>query len=112
MDRIRKLRQNQGLTQQELSEKLNISQATLSNWERGIYDVDNKGLLTLANFFDVSIDYLLERDSTAGSKTCGAGRNYLVIKGRSGQQTQMELSDGEVKELNEFLAFLRYRGGK
>jgi len=47
------------MKQIDLADQLGITQATLSNWERGIHDPDNDTLLTLSKLFGVSTDYLL-----------------------------------------------------
>lgn len=44
-----------------MSMELNIAQNTLSQYETGVREPDLKTLRLLADFFDVSIDYLLER---------------------------------------------------
>ena len=59
MNRVKELREEIGMRQIELAAMLNISQATLSNWERGIHDPDNESLTVLAKHFKCSIDYLL-----------------------------------------------------
>ena len=59
MNRIKALREARGLKQAELADMLNVSQATLSNWERGVHDLDNESLANLAGFFNCTIDYLL-----------------------------------------------------
>ena len=59
MNRVRELREEKGLKQMDLAGLLNISQATLSNWERSIHDPDNESLANLARIFDCTIDYLL-----------------------------------------------------
>lgn len=59
MNRIRKLRKESGMSQTELAKQLGVVQSTLSYWEQGKYDIDNSSLITLANYFDVSVDYLL-----------------------------------------------------
>lgn len=59
MNRLKELRQRTGIRQKELAEHLNTTQATLSNWESGKHDPDSKSLLTLADYFGVSTDYLL-----------------------------------------------------
>lgn len=63
-NKIKELRKKKGLTQKELASLIGISQNTLSYWENGVYDVDNKSLQRLAVIFDVSIDYLLGKDLT------------------------------------------------
>jgi transcriptional regulator with XRE-family HTH domain len=47
------------LTQKELGEKIGLSNKTISNYEKRDRQPDNETLLKLANFFDVSVSYLL-----------------------------------------------------
>ena len=49
------------MSQKELAEKLNISQRTLSHYETGKRDIPTEMLIKVADYFDVSVDYLLER---------------------------------------------------
>lgn len=60
-NRIKKLRQEMGLTQIELANKLKVSQSTLSYWEKGTYDADNESLKKLADLFSCTVDYLICR---------------------------------------------------
>lgn len=59
MNRIKLLRLGRNLTQGELCKIINISQASLSGYENGKYEPDNKTLIHLANYFNVTVDYLL-----------------------------------------------------
>lgn len=59
--RLKKLRQEKGITQQELADALNISRTTIGMYEINQREPDNATLVKLANYFDVSIDYLLGR---------------------------------------------------
>ena len=59
MNRIRELRKELKINQTVLSTYLGITQATLSYWERGDYEPDNASLIRIAEYFDVSVDYLL-----------------------------------------------------
>jgi len=59
MNRIRELRESRGLNQTRLAQELSVSQGTLSYWERGYVEPDNKSIIKLANFFNVTTDYLL-----------------------------------------------------
>ncbi|MDO4333242.1 MAG: helix-turn-helix transcriptional regulator [Eubacteriales bacterium] len=59
--RIRNLREDADLTQNELSKSLNISQRAYSHYENGTRDIPTEILIAIADFYDVSIDYLLER---------------------------------------------------
>lgn len=57
--RIRDLREDKDLTQQQLADNLNISQATYSRYESGNLDVPSSVLIRLSEFYNVSIDYIL-----------------------------------------------------
>ena len=57
--RIRDLREDRDLKQRQLAELLNCSQQVYSNYELGQRDIPTDILIRLAQFYDVSIDYLL-----------------------------------------------------
>lgn len=59
--RLRELRIKSGLTQNEIAVKLGVSGQTILNWENGIYEPKINQLIQLADLFNVSIDYLVER---------------------------------------------------
>lgn len=59
--RLRELRVKNGLTQNEIAVKLGVSGQTILNWENGIYEPKINQLIQLADLFNVSVDYLLER---------------------------------------------------
>ena len=61
MNRIKELRQAKNMKQSELSEVLSVAQNTLSYWENGKNEPDQKSLFALSDFFEVSIDYILCR---------------------------------------------------
>jgi len=58
---LAELRQDHKLTQQQLGEKIFVSAATISNYESGAHYPDVQKLISLANFFHVTTDYLLGR---------------------------------------------------
>ncbi|WP_054950189.1 helix-turn-helix domain-containing protein [Numidum massiliense] len=58
-DRLRLLRERQGLTQLALANKLHLPNQNISNYERGFRQPDYETLQLLADFFDVTIDYLI-----------------------------------------------------
>lgn len=59
MNRIKELRKSKGLNQTELASVVGTSQSNLSGWENGKWEPDNKSLSILAEFFGVTVDYLL-----------------------------------------------------
>lgn len=56
---LKTLRKNKQLTQAELSKRLNVSQQTIGAWEVGRSEPSSEGLKEIANFFNVSVDYLI-----------------------------------------------------
>ena len=60
-NRLRKLRQDKGLTQTELANIIGTKKTTISNYETGYSSPDYETLIKLADFFEVSTDYLLGR---------------------------------------------------
>ena len=64
MNRIRELRKKRNMTQKELAKHLKVADSTLSYWEMGKYEPDNKALMMLSEFFQVPIDYILGGDFT------------------------------------------------
>lgn len=59
--RLRDLREDRDLKQQDLAQLLHISQATYSRYESGTLDIPSAALIALADFYHVSVDYLLGR---------------------------------------------------
>lgn len=61
MNRIRDLREDRDLRQIDVANATGIDQKTLSNYETGKTNPDSYSLIKLADFFGVSIDYLVGR---------------------------------------------------
>ena len=60
-NRIKDLREDKDMRQSDLAEATGIDQRTISNYETGKTSPDAYALIRLADFFDVSIDYLVGR---------------------------------------------------
>ena len=59
MHRLKILRENEQIKKKELAEHLDISIKDITSWEEGKAEPNIEQLIKLANFFDVSIDYLV-----------------------------------------------------
>lgn len=59
--RIRDLREDKDLTQKQMGQILSCSQRVYSNYERGDLDIPTEILIKLADFYEVSVDYILNR---------------------------------------------------
>lgn len=61
--KVKQLRKERKLTQQQLADKLFIEQTTVSSWERGKAFPDTSRLQEIADFFGVGVDELLGRET-------------------------------------------------
>ena len=59
--RLKELRKKKHITQLRLAMDLNMNQNTISRYETGEREADYKTLIMFADYFNVSVDYLLER---------------------------------------------------
>lgn len=59
-ERIRNLRIDRNLTQEDIAKNLNLKQNTYSQYEIGVLRYPIEVLIKLASFYDTSVDYLLE----------------------------------------------------
>lgn len=59
--RLKQLREQRNITQVKLAMDLNMNQNTVSRYETGAHEADYATLIKFADYFGVSIDYLLER---------------------------------------------------
>lgn len=62
-ERIKELRQEKNLSQSVLAQKIGVSQKAIDYWERGVNEPKATYIVRLADFFDVSTDYLLGREN-------------------------------------------------
>lgn len=60
---LKAARKSKGLTQQQVADFIGISQNNYSYWENGKVKIDNVSLQRLSNLFDVSVDFLLGRET-------------------------------------------------
>lgn len=67
MNRLRRLRQEKNISQSALANYLGVTQQTVSAYESGDREPDLETLNKMADFFDVSVDYLLGRTDIRNS---------------------------------------------
>lgn len=78
-ERLKKLRMQKGISQQELSNRLGINRSTYARYETNDNQADYKTLQTLADFFDTSVDYLLGRTDDAEAHKSLSGDFYPAV---------------------------------
>ena len=58
---LKLLRKTQKINQKKLAKIIDVSPKTVSHWETGYTEPSINQLISLANFFDITIDYLVDR---------------------------------------------------
>jgi len=61
---LKELRNNRNIVQKDIADVLGISVRAYQHYETGTRFPDFQGLITLADYFDVSLDYLVARSNT------------------------------------------------
>lgn len=66
MLRLKELRIEKGLLQEDIAKAINVQNYTIGNWERERAEPSLSALIELANFFGCTTDYLLGRENDVG----------------------------------------------
>ena len=85
------LRKQAGITQEDLANKLNVSNQAVSKWEAGKCCPDIELLPELASLFEISIDKLLLGECSVKEKTCTEANDTLVL-----QAIELAQKEGEI----------------
>lgn len=62
-EKLYTLRRKSGLSQEQLAEQLNVSRQAISKWEAGQSIPESDKLLSISNYFHVSLDYLMKEET-------------------------------------------------
>ena len=102
--RLKELRINSGLNQTEFAKKFGLSQATYSNYENESTQPDFQTLIKIADYYKISLDYLLEREQ----KNKLDLTSLSEIKKDCIEEIQ-SLTDEEVLAVTHFIAGLKQK---
>ena len=81
--RLRELRKEMSLRQEDIAKDLNVSRQTISKYERGVREPDFCMLIKLADYYKVSIDFLFGRGPGEGNSfipICLPGKWIYTLK--------------------------------
>lgn len=99
LERLFLLREENELRQQDIAEILNVNRVNISNWEKGKEIIPLKKLNIYANYFKVSLDYLVKltnnKDSVSNHKIINKkliGQRLKEVR-KNNKLTQKELAD-------------------
>ena len=90
-DRLKLLREQKGLSQEELGKSVGLSKSTIGMYEQGRREPDSATLLKIANLFKVSVDFFLEsKESKRRAKNAEeiANKIKIILKGNSGLKNE------------------------
>ncbi|MCM3292362.1 helix-turn-helix domain-containing protein [Paenibacillus sp. MER 180] len=77
-DRLVKWRKRKKLTQEQLAIKVNITKASISNYENGHSAPPHETLVALADFFGITTDYLLGRTNATFPQVKGKSNHFVL----------------------------------
>lgn len=98
--KLKELRKKKGLTQQELGNIINCTHTAINYYENGRRQPDATTLCKLADFFGVSVDYLLGRES---DKALSLKDNTVISIGRGGEKRIYEIDEEDAEFVDTFL---------
>ena len=76
-EKLFELRKQKGLSQEELSFKLNVARQTISKWESGITTPDMDNLIKISKLFEVSIDELVGNENDINKQVSELNNNNI-----------------------------------
>ena len=96
MNRLKELRKEKKLTQKELADYLGINEKTISRWENGESNIKPEKAKKLADYFGVSVGYLLGYDDNDFEKQIRIDTlNNLIYKMHTTYVSLLEKTDKE-----------------
>lgn len=110
---IAELRKQQGLTQQQLADRLNLSNKTISKWESGSGSPDISNLPILADTLGVSVDELLrgELSKTETKQSNDFSKNDVPRKELTSEQKKERAIIALAASVGAILGILAYNFG-
>lgn len=105
-NRIRELRKSRKITMKKLGELLGYSEVCVSQYETGKRQPNNEALFKFADFFGVSVDYLLGRTDIPNMESL----QLFAEPAEKNQPPKLETEDARVAEFYEILGRLSSSG--
>lgn len=91
-ERIKELRQEKKMSQRDLAKTLDVSQQSVTKWERGLFEPNSSTLKQMAQLFNCSSDYLLglsndRYELKASERNDIANQAESILKGLNSEAT-------------------------
>lgn len=91
--RLKRLRINMDMTQQDFAEQFNLNKSSISKYEKDKNLPENQLLLEIADYFNVSVDYLLCRTNNPTSLNDAKLKEEGSLKTHEQLQQELEMKD-------------------
>lgn len=98
-ENLRKLRDRHDMTQEALGKLLNVTQSTIAYYESGKKQPTLETLLIIADYFEVSTDYLLNRTTSIGTVSVIPKSDIELLNKIN------KLSDENRKEIESYITY-------
>lgn len=95
-ERLRKLRKEKRLTQEDVANRIGVARTTYAMYEQERREPDSLTLQKIADFFEVSTDYLLGRTDLPNNNQSNTDHLKAWLR-----QSNTDLSEEEIEELEE-----------
>lgn len=118
MMRLKELREKKQLNMRQAAFALDMPYTTYVSYEKGDREPNSEVLLTLATFFECSIDYLVGRSATPtkvealpNENVLGGKKSSPVPEGTEDEWLEklLKLDKSELMELRNYVRYLRYK---
>ena len=107
-ERIKGLRKKAGLTQQELGDRFGVAKSTICQYENGNSTPNDDIKIAMANYFNVSMDYLMGKTDVPGfdSRTPPVIAAKVTESGINMFHTYLDLSATDQAKVNDYVQIL------
>lgn len=105
---LKELRNEKHLTGEELGKALSVTKVAISNWENGNRTPDTDMLKKIANYFDVSLDYLLGNTNERNLKKEKTKLDESIKTIAAHRVNPYEdISEEGINKINEYIEMIR-----
>ncbi|WP_157800320.1 helix-turn-helix domain-containing protein [Sporolactobacillus pectinivorans] len=101
--RLKRLRESKNLSQQELADRLQLNRSTYARYELNQTQPDLETLRKIADFYDVSVDYIIERTNNKNPEKKPEGRFFYDLD---------HASQEDLDELENYFQYMQERKKK
>lgn len=105
--RLKQLRENLNMTQDELAKKLNLTQSTIAYYENGRKMPTLENAIIMANLFNTSLDYLVGVSDCKNDENVKENEDIYYLPTILGDTNN--LSSESLKDLKLFINFLKFK---